>query len=64
MDLSSLASTLVAMMGNSPHTQIDERKGSVLKRKSRISFRCSDIIVLSIEPRRHTIKPHMPEVNS
>ena len=58
MDLSSLASTLVAMMGDSPHTQIDERKSSVLKRKSRISFLCSDINVLLIELRRHTIKPH------
>ena len=60
MDLSSLASTLVAMMGNSPHMQIDVRESSVRKPKFRISLRCSDTDVLSIELMRHTIRPHMP----
>ena len=62
MDLSSLASTLVAMMSDSLHMQIDVRKGCVHKRKSRISFRCSDINVLFVGLRCHTIRPHMPLV--
>ena len=60
MDLSNLASTLVAMMGDSPHMQIDVRRSSVHRRKSRISFRCSDINVLSIGLRGHTIRPQVP----
>lgn len=43
MDLSNLASTLVAMMGDSPHMQIDVSRSSVPRRKSTISFQCSDI---------------------